>query len=325
MKRALSELAAIIVVAALSVALFPDKASFANSDISDGRFIAYSDGTVLDTQTNLLWAARDNGGNINWSDAESYCKRYNGGGYKDWRMPTREELMSLYDRLIFGNNGYRLTKTITLTGAFPWASDVNASSAAVVSFAYDRDIWFWESQSHTSRTRALPVREGRKAKIVKTEAPPPPPLPPPPPPPPKPVIQPAPPPPPPPPPPPVRERVAIALNIEFDTAKSVIKEKYYDNIKKVADIMQRYPEIAIVIEGHTDNIDVHNNPENNMNLSQARADSVRRYLIDRFDIDPSRVTAIGYGPQRPIADNATAEGRRQNRRVEAVIDTMVTR
>ena len=87
MKRALIGLAIIIVVAVLSVVFFPDKTSLANSDISDGRFTAYSDGTVLDTQTNLLWAARDNGGNINWSDAESYCKHYNGGGYKDWRIP----------------------------------------------------------------------------------------------------------------------------------------------------------------------------------------------------------------------------------------------
>jgi len=55
-------------------------------------------------------------------------------------------------------------------------------------------------------------------------------------------------------------------------------------------------------------------------LSQARADSVRQYLIDTFGIDASRVTAVGYGPNKPIASNDTAEGKKKNRRVEAVIE-----
>jgi hypothetical protein len=56
----------------------------------DGRFIAYDNGTVLDTKTNLMWAAKDNGSDINWSNAKSYCENYRGGGYKDWRMPTQD-------------------------------------------------------------------------------------------------------------------------------------------------------------------------------------------------------------------------------------------
>jgi hypothetical protein len=63
----------------------------------DGRFIAYNDGTVLDTITNLMWAAKDNGSNINWADAKNYCEDYRGGGYTDWRMPTQDELAGLYD------------------------------------------------------------------------------------------------------------------------------------------------------------------------------------------------------------------------------------
>ncbi len=65
----------------------------------DGRFIAYSNGTVSDTRTNLMWAAKDNGSNINWADAKSYCENYRGGGYTDWRMPTYDELAGLYDKL----------------------------------------------------------------------------------------------------------------------------------------------------------------------------------------------------------------------------------
>jgi len=45
-----------------------------------------------------MWAAKDSGSDINWANAKSYCKNYRGGGYTDWRMPTQDELASLYDR-----------------------------------------------------------------------------------------------------------------------------------------------------------------------------------------------------------------------------------
>ena len=290
----------------------------AAEEARDGRFIAYDDGTVWDSQSNLLWASHDNGSNINWSDAEEYCKMYDGSGYKGWRLPTKDELLTLYDRSIFGNNGYRLTKLITLSGSYPWTSDVQGSEALVVGFDKDRQMWFPESVNHKSRNRVLPVRFGKEGKMTvaepkQEEVPP---LPPPPPPE---TIA------PPPPPPPVQEKVSIALNIEFDFAKSVVKKKYHDNIKKVADFMQQYPDTHVVIEGHTDNVDVFHDPNNNIKLSQARADSVRQYLIDKFGIDASRITAIGYGPNRPLADNDTEEGRQKNRRVEAVIETIITR
>jgi OOP family OmpA-OmpF porin len=118
------------------------------------------------------------------------------------------------------------------------------------------------------------------------------------------------------------EKVTIRLNVEFDTAKSVVKEKYRDDIKKVADFMKTYPETKAVIEGHTDNVDIHKEPERNMRLSQSRADIVRQYLIDNFGIDASRLTAVGYGPERPIASNDTKEGRQKNRRIDAVIETI---
>jgi hypothetical protein len=78
----------------------------------DGRFIAYNNGTVSDTRTNLMWAAKDNGSDINWANAKSYCENYRGGGYSDWRMPTLDELAGLYDSAVTGKNGYRLTNLI---------------------------------------------------------------------------------------------------------------------------------------------------------------------------------------------------------------------
>jgi hypothetical protein len=61
------------------------------------RFKALNDGTVLDTQTNLMGATEDNKSDISWVDAKIYCKNYRGGGYKDWRMLSQDELMTLYD------------------------------------------------------------------------------------------------------------------------------------------------------------------------------------------------------------------------------------
>jgi OOP family OmpA-OmpF porin len=120
----------------------------------------------------------------------------------------------------------------------------------------------------------------------------------------------------------VHEKISIALNVKFDTAKFDVKKKYHNEIKKVANFMKAYPGTKAVIEGHTDNVDVFNNKDNNIRLSQARADSIRNYLVDNFGIDASRITAVGYGPDKPIASNDTKEGRQQNRRVQAVIETV---
>jgi OOP family OmpA-OmpF porin len=124
---------------------------------------------------------------------------------------------------------------------------------------------------------------------------------------------------------PMLEKTTIALNVKFDTAKAVVKKKYHNEIKKVADFMKAYPETKAIIEGYTDNVDKFNNPENNIKLSQARADSVRQYLIDNFGIDASRLTAVGYGPNKPIASNDTKKGRQKNRRVQAVIEAVQTK
>jgi len=124
---------------------------------------------------------------------------------------------------------------------------------------------------------------------------------------------------------PVQKKVSITLNVEFDTAKAVVKDKYKNDIKKVADFMKAYPETTVVIEGHTDNVDIFNNPKNNIKLSLARANSVRQYLIDNFGIDASRINDVGYGPDKPIASNDTKKGRQKNRRAQAVIETVQTK
>lgn len=113
---------------------------------------------------------------------------------------------------------------------------------------------------------------------------------------------------------PVQEKVTIELEVKFDTAKDVVKPEYDDQLKKVADFLKTYPSSRAEIEGHTDNV---GDAAYNKDLSRRRAAAVRQALIDRFSADGSRLTAEGYGPERPRADNATAEGRASNRRVVA--------
>jgi len=114
-------------------------------------------------------------------------------------------------------------------------------------------------------------------------------------------------------------KVTITLHVEFDTDKAVVKDKYRDEIKKVADFMKKFPKTTAAIEGHTDNVGT---AAYNERLSKRRADSVRQYLIDNFGIEASRLTATGYGLTKPIAGNDTEEGRQKNRRVEAVLQAI---
>jgi hypothetical protein len=63
----------------------------------DGRFIAYNDGTVLDTKTNLMWAAEANDATVTTHGAKTFVDNYHAGGYTDWRMPTQDEMLGLYN------------------------------------------------------------------------------------------------------------------------------------------------------------------------------------------------------------------------------------
>ena len=117
---------------------------------------------------------------------------------------------------------------------------------------------------------------------------------------------------------PLPEKVSIALNVQFDTGKASIKPKYHDDIKRIADFMSKYPSTTVVIEGHTDNV---GKEAGNVKLSWQRANNIKAYLAEKFGIDRSRIKAIGYDYQKPIASNKTAEGRQKNRRGETHIET----
>lgn len=107
---------------------------------ADGwRFVAYNDGTVLDKKTNLMWAAEDNGRDINWEDAKRYCQEFKRGGYTDWRMPTQDEVAGLYDKSkkqACGIGTCYLTKLINVTNCGPWTSETRGSKAAYFMFPH---------------------------------------------------------------------------------------------------------------------------------------------------------------------------------------------
>ena len=108
---------------------------------------------------------------------------------------------------------------------------------------------------------------------------------------------------------------SIELKVLFDNDKSLVKPNYYPEVKRVADFMARHPEVSATIEGHTDS---NASDQYNLALSQRRVDAIKKILINNYGVPAARLKSIGYGESRPIATNATAEGRQQNRRVVAV-------
>ena len=110
-------------------------------------------------------------------------------------------------------------------------------------------------------------------------------------------------------------RVSV-YGIQFDTGKATIKPVSYSLLDDVAQVLKDHPEVKKVrIEGHTDS---KGSAKLNTSLSKARAQAVRKYLVDK-GVEAPRLEAAGFGPKKPVADNATAEGREKNRRVEFMI------
>ncbi len=109
-----------------------------------------------------------------------------------------------------------------------------------------------------------------------------------------------------------------AHQIFFATGKSTLLAKSYKPLNALAALLKANTDLGMDIEGHTDNVGT---DAANLKLSQARAESVMKYLKSK-GVTASRMTAKGYGESLPKADNSTAEGRAQNRRVELKLRMM---
>ncbi|MBK8576663.1 MAG: OmpA family protein [Elusimicrobia bacterium] len=112
------------------------------------------------------------------------------------------------------------------------------------------------------------------------------------------------------------EKVSVTLDIKFDTGKTVVDSKYDPRLAKAAAYLKSHPTVTVEIEGHSDNV---GDKAQNKTLSLKRAEAVRQALITRHGADAAQMKAVGYGDERPIADNTTAEGREINRRVMATM------
>jgi outer membrane protein OmpA-like peptidoglycan-associated protein len=117
------------------------------------------------------------------------------------------------------------------------------------------------------------------------------------------------------------ERVGEGIKITFDSSllyevdKAVLNQASQAELAQLAVILNKYPDSNILLEGHTDST---GSERHNQALSLRRAESVSDYLVTE-SVKPERLSIQGYGESQPIADNATAEGRQANRRVEVAI------
>jgi outer membrane protein OmpA-like peptidoglycan-associated protein len=115
---------------------------------------------------------------------------------------------------------------------------------------------------------------------------------------------------------PPQESPSVIVPVLFELGKADILPEYATQIDKVGNALKERPDKYLWIYGHTDSI---GSDSANLILSEKRALSVRRYILDNFPtVSAERLIVQGYGERRPIATNKTDEGRQQNRRIEFV-------
>jgi chemotaxis protein MotB len=123
----------------------------------------------------------------------------------------------------------------------------------------------------------------------------------------------------------IRDKLSVNLveKVLFDSGRAEVKAQGEAVLKKVGAILGGVKDKEIRIEGYTDNVPIGENLRkrfpSNWELSTQRAINVLRFLEEQGGVDGARLSAVGYGPFRPMADNQTPEGRSQNRRIEIVL------
>lgn len=110
--------------------------------------------------------------------------------------------------------------------------------------------------------------------------------------------------------------VAMEEKLLFKTGSAEIDKKGADAVKKVAEVLEKNPNIDVLIEGHTDNV---GRADYNWKLSSDRALSIVQIMQTSSKVDPVRITASGRGMYQPIADNTTVEGKQKNRRIDIIL------
>ena len=116
-------------------------------------------------------------------------------------------------------------------------------------------------------------------------------------------------------------RLSFEDQVLFDFGRATINRTGFAFLIKIADVLDKLP-YAVRVEGHTDNVPIRTRRfPSNWELSVARAVSVVKYFAEVSNIDPRRLSAVGYGESRPVAENDTLANRAKNRRVEILLLT----
>ncbi len=116
---------------------------------------------------------------------------------------------------------------------------------------------------------------------------------------------------------PVAEVASIKLKVNFAFDSTKVEERYFTDLKELADFLTRFSDLQVNVEGHTDSV---GSETYNKNLSQRRAQAVVDVLVNQHGIARSRLEPIGFGESQPVASNDTAAGRAENRRVMATLE-----
>ena len=204
----------------------------------------------------------------------------------------------------------------TIAGAKKCAPCEYATAEANLALADHEMKYYWREMEdldiHSNIVKEKSLEALKRTPCEEKPAP----APPPPPPPPAPAPPPPPPPPPPPapaPPPPPPKAAPVFENVYFNENKTNIDPVAAKVLDRDAAILKDNPDVKVEIGGHTD---FSGSDAARQKISEKRAESVKKYLMDKFNIPADRMTTKGYGSQKPIADNKTKEGRAKNRRVD---------
>jgi len=124
-------------------------------------------------------------------------------------------------------------------------------------------------------------------------------------------------------------QITLEGEVIFSTGSTRLTSQGQEILDRIWEVLQNYPERTVMIEGHTDNVQIsprfQERYRSNWELSSARANSVLHYVTKKYGLDPQRIGAAGYGEYRPIASNDTDDGRAMNRRVVITVGPSSTR
>ena len=115
--------------------------------------------------------------------------------------------------------------------------------------------------------------------------------------------------------------ITFVSEVLFDSGKADLRKDSFEKLDKVGQVLNTtVKDLSIGVEGHTDSDPIkHSNWKSNWELSSGRALGVLHYLEDNQKVDPTRLSATGYGQYRPVDTNDTKQGKQKNRRVEIII------